>query len=340
MKAAGLIFGPALLTCLCIVLMACQRSVDRELAGEVAGQAIYMDEVDDLIKNSLYEYLFAIFDARSIATDELINSRLLEIEAQAQGLTIDSLLAIEMRKIGKVETKSKYIDDNALRGGVVDERRPFELHQLNSETGKKILDDSYRKFLKVQLVEALRAKYGARILIDRPKPPTIRLDDVMVHTRGNVNAKTSITIISDFDCSACNRAYPEFSKVFERYKDRVRFEAASLSSDVTMPVLLSECASEEAEYWNVYDALYKDSRYRTDRASLLKNLALDRKKCIKCIESKSLNNRISTSMAQLRSHGIAVTPTVLINRRIYYGPLESGAIGRFLENLLLRRQNE
>nr|WP_295930949.1 thioredoxin domain-containing protein [uncultured Dyadobacter sp.] len=297
-----------------------------------------MDEVDDLIKNSLYEYLFAIFDARSIAANELINSRLLEMEAGARGLTIDSLLAIEMKRIGRVETQSKYIRDNALYGGVIDEKNPFELHRLDSEIGKKILYDSYQKFLKIRFVEKLRAKYGARVLLGRPQPPGIWLDDVLVHIKGNENAETSITIVSDFDCPVCKRVYPELSKIFEKYKQHVRFEAINLSSGVTASMLLSECAGEQGKFWNAYDALYATSR--TDIDSLIGSLALNRRECLSCLNSKSQNSRIVKSMTQLRSRGIEVTPTVLINRRIYYGRIESEAIGRFLDDLLVSKQNK
>ncbi|WP_176885081.1 DsbA family protein [Dyadobacter soli] len=314
--------------------------MDRRVAGEAAGQVIYVDEVDDLIQNSLYEYLFAIFDARSIATNELINSRLLEIEARTRGLTIDSLLSIETARIGKVETKSKYIRDNALHGGVIEEKSPFKVHQPDSEIGKKILDNSYRKFLKVRFIETLRAKYKTKVLLARPQPPAIGLDDVRIYARGNENSKTCITIVSDFDCSACRRAYPEFRKVFERYRDQVRFEAVNLSQNVTWAILLAECAGEQGNFWNAYEALYSENYHRTDRDSLIRILGLNRNECIACLESSRMNSKITTSMAQLHSCGIEVTPTVLIDRRTYYGPLESGAIGRFLDDLLLQKQND
>lgn len=337
MKLLWLIGGYAALTYSCIVFITCGRPANRTIAAEVAGQAIYLDEVDDLIKNSLYEYLFAIFDARSIATNELINSKLLGIEAQVRRLTIDSLLSIELRRIEKVETKSKYIRDNALQGGVIDEKKPFQLHRLDSEMGRRILDDSYRKFLKVRFVEELRVKYKMRILLDRPLPPRIWLDDILVHARGNVYSTTSITIVSDFDCPVCRRVYPEFGEIFERYKDRVRFEVINLSSGITPSIELSECAGEQGRFWSAYDALFTETFCRTGSDSLIQSLALSRNECLVCLESKSRKDKILTSMAQLRSRGIEVTPTVLINRRIYYGPLESAAIGRFLDDVLVRR---
>lgn len=321
---------------LIVVLIACEHHNTRKTAANVDGQKIYLDEVDNLIANSLYEYLFAIFDARSIAANEIISSKVLAIEARSRNISIDSLVLLETTRIGKVETKAKYVLDNALQTGVVDEKRPFELLKLNSNEGKRILEDSYQKFLKLRLVEELRAKHQIELSLERPKPPKIKTDGALTHVRGKINSAISITLISDFDCLACRRAYAQLDKLYEKYKDRVRFEAINLSPGVTTAILFSECAGRQGRFWDAYEALFAGDIYPTNVGTLINRLALENTECLKCLKSERLNSEIVSSMRHLRSLGIEMTPTILIDHRIYYSPIESATIGKYLDELLAK----
>lgn len=319
-----------------VVLMACERPEERRIAGEVDGQKIYLDEVDDLITNSLYEYLFAIFDARSIAANELINSKMLAIEARGRNISVDSLVQLETEKIGKTETRAKYIIDNALQAGVVDEKHPFKLLKLDSSEGKKIFEDSYQKFLKVRLVEVLKAKYRIKFLLERPKPPVIKMNGLLTHVRGKVNSAISVIVISDFDCPVCRRVYAQLRELYGKYNDRVRFEVINLSSDVTGPILLSECAGRQGRFWDAYEAFFAGEVYPINEDTLINRLVLKKAECLECLKSERMSSDIVNSMRHLRSQGIEMTPTILIGHRVYYGPIESAAIGRYLDELLAK----
>ncbi|WP_187293401.1 DsbA family protein [Dyadobacter fermentans] len=327
------------LACFCIYVSGCERSNNRQIAGEVEGERIYLDEVDGMITNSLYEYLFAISETRIIAANELINLKVLKIEAGSRRISVDSLLSMEMRRISMQETKLKYIRDNALQGGVVDERNPFKLHPLDTPAGAEILNNSYQKFLRIRLVDELRVKYRARILLSRPQPPQVDLTNVTSHARGNLKALHSVTIVSDFDCPVCREAYPELSKLFERYSDHVRFEAISLSSSVTPPILFAECAAKQQKFWEVYGYLYGQKGYDFNIDSLIAQFELNREECKSCLESRDQHKIIETDMNRLRQVGIEVTPTVLIDHRVYHGPLTDKAIGRFLDDLFKETPN-
>lgn len=321
---------------LIVILIACERDNARKIVADVDGQKIYLDEVDNLITNSLYEYLFAIFDARSIAANELISSKVLAIEARSRDISIDSLVLLETMRIGKIETKAKYVLDNALQAGVVDEKRPLELLKLNSSEGKKILEDSYQKFLKVRLVEELRAKHRIELSLERPKPPKIKTEGALTHVRGKINSAISITIITDFDCLACKRAYAELRELYKKYKDRIRFEVINLSQGVTTAVLFSECAGRQGRFWDAYEALFAGDVYPTNADTLITRLALEKTECLKCLKSERLNSELVNSMRRLRSVGIEITPTILIDHRIYYSPIESATIGKYLDELLAK----
>ncbi|PSL25170.1 thioredoxin-like protein [Dyadobacter jiangsuensis] len=323
-----------------VVLVACERPKERKIAGEVDGQKIYLDEVDNLITNSLYEYLFAIFDARSIAANELINSKVLSMEARGRNISIDSLVLLETARIGKIETKAKYVLDNGLQAGVVDEKRPFKLFELDSNEGRDILEESYQKFLKVRLVEELRAKYQIKLSLERPKPPLIKTDGMLTHVRGKINSTISVIVISDFDCPVCRRAYAQLRELYGKYSDRIRFEVINLSPDVTNSILFSECAGGQGRFWDAYEALFAGDVYPINVDTLIKKLRLKKAECLRCLKSERMSSDIVNNMRRLRSMGIEMTPTILISRRIYYGPIESTAIGKHLNELLAKGGTE
>ncbi|CAG5069856.1 hypothetical protein DYBT9623_02593 [Dyadobacter sp. CECT 9623] len=121
-----------------------------EVAAEVEGNKIYLREVDNLISNSLHEYLSAIYDARSIATTEIIARKLIEIDAKARNISFDSALAAGTMRIGEKISLKEYIKVNGLQNGVFDEANPLNLVDLKTDEGAKILESSYQKHLKIR----------------------------------------------------------------------------------------------------------------------------------------------------------------------------------------------
>jgi protein-disulfide isomerase len=52
------------------------------------------------------------------------------------------------------------------------------------------------------------------------------------------------------------------------------------------------------------------------------------------MNSETVAGEINTSMERLRSLGITVTPTIIVNNRIYYGEISEEVMGQFIENSL------
>jgi hypothetical protein len=168
-----------LLVMVIIGLYGCNTSKREQIAAEVGREKVYLHEVDDLIRNSLYEYLFAIFDARRIAAGELVGAKLIVMEASRLHISTDSLIELETLKLKKKVTLFQYVVNNALQKGVVNEKNPFKILSLDSKEGKKVLEESYLKFLKVELVNELKLKYKVKILLEQPEVPEINLLSIL-----------------------------------------------------------------------------------------------------------------------------------------------------------------
>ncbi|MCF2498798.1 thioredoxin domain-containing protein [Dyadobacter chenhuakuii] len=322
----------------CIVLVAicsCEKQAEKRIVAVVEGEAISLEEVDKLIKNSLYEYLFAIYDVRRIALNELINSRMISKEAKALHVRVDSVTSLRISEMKQKLTKDQYVSDNALQHGVVDEENPFKLIPLHTEEGQRILEKSYVKFLNQMLNKELSAKYRVKISLEPPETPKLDLRGTVTYARRNMQSLNVVTIVSDFDCPVCQSKVPVFKQLFMKYGDRVRFEYVHLSPSISKSILFSACAAKQGKFWEAHDLLFRMGQNGSQEIeSLMTSLNLDPKACKACMESDKVADEINASMEQLRALGIKVTPTIIINNRIYYGEISEEVMGQFIEKSL------
>lgn len=318
-----------------ISFFACKKQAEGRIIANVEGEEISMDEIDKLIKNSLYEYLFAIYDVRRIALNELIDNKLIAKEAKAHSMNSDSVISLNINELRGKITKDRYIADNALRGGVVDEKNPFKLIPLNTPEGRRILDESYVKFLRLTFLKELRTKYKVDISLEPPEMPKLDLRGVISYKRGNMQSENAVTIVSDFDCPVCQTKEPILKQIFNKYKDKVRFEYVHLSSSLNQSILFSTCAGKQGKFWEAYDLLFQMSKIGSQPTeSMISDLNLDKAACEACMHDGQVAVELNASMEQLRALGITVTPTIIINNRIYYGEISVEVMGGFIEKSL------
>jgi len=307
------------------------------LAAEVDGEKISIQEIDGMVRNSLYEYLFAIYDVRKISLDELINQKLLRSCARRYRISADSVLSIGIAHMKKKITVDSYIRTNALEYGVVDERNPFKLISLETAEGQRILNESYLKFLRKEYLQELRKESDIQIYLKPPETPKLNLAGVEMKIRGDAAASNSITIISDFNCLVCRNKKSLFDELYKDYKDKLRFEYVHLSSSVTKSMIFAECAANQNRFWCAYDLLFNKSVTDTASANaLITELQLSKNECLSCLFNTYNEKRLSFSMNRLRAIGIEVTPTILINHKVYYGELTANKIHQFVETSIKR----
>jgi predicted DsbA family dithiol-disulfide isomerase len=313
----------------------CKKQSKERTVAKVEGEEITMEEIDNLIKNSLFEYLFAIYDVRRIALNELIYNKLIAKEAKARHMNVDSVTSLKIAELKRKFTKDQYTADNALKGGVVDEKNPFKLVPLDTPEGQRILEESYAKFLKLKFNQELRAKYEVSISLAPPETPKLDFRGIVSYKRGDLQSKKSVTIVSDFDCPVCQSKETVLKKIFKKYGDKVRFEYVHLSSSVNKSILFSECAARQGKFWEAHELLFQkgeNSFFRIE--DLIPDLNLDKTVCEACMHSEKVATEINASMERLRALGITVTPTIIVNNRIYYGEISEEILGQFIEKSL------
>ncbi|WP_353720771.1 thioredoxin domain-containing protein [Dyadobacter sp. 676] len=324
----------ALLAIASFSISACKYNNSEEVVAKIGDENIYLTDVDINIQNSLYEFLFGIFKVRAIALESLIIERVLIKESEIQGISVDSLVKMSVRKRMKNFKIDEFIKLNSLENGVIDPKQPFRNISIDSEEGKIILNKSYEDFLKSEYVNDLKKKFQVTTTLKPPIGPKLDLRGVSFMGRGYELSKHAVWIISDFTCPSCRQYEHTINAFYERFKDKVFFKYAHFSGGVNTSMILADCAGEQDKYWDAYTALHKQNvDSPTEVKALMAYLKLDAAKCMACIAGYD-STKVLASMKRLADQKVTGTPTIIIDGRIYYGEISLEELSKQLNAAL------
>ena len=208
---------------------------------------------------------------------------------------------------------------------------------VNSKFGQELLKESYQKFIDKQYLDGLRKKYKITSFIYPPLPPKISLDSLLiVHYKGNLKSKITFLIISDVECSNCREAAPLQFKLFEKYKDKVRFGYSSYSENANLGIKSLEAAAKQNKFWEMYNKIIEHP-FSFDTLNYIKFASLTQLDTIrfkKDLRDENLAKLILKNFEYLQKKKIFATPTILLNNRIMPDIFNEDQINMEIEKLL------
>ncbi|HAH24147.1 MAG TPA: hypothetical protein DCL77_10395, partial [Prolixibacteraceae bacterium] len=268
-----------------------------------------------------------------VALDQVIEDRVLELEAQKQKLSV--LEFKESLFKGKITHESivNFAKHTSYPNTVPELRETLVFHDLNSIKGQELLMTRYKKYLLNQFVDSLKKAHQITILLKPPKPPKITINDLIVHYKGNLNSPVTFLVISDFDCHICKEQNTFLEKLFNQYKGKVRFGFTHYSSYVSNSAIASECSSNQGKFWEMHDSIF-NAKVIPDSVSLFrmaKNLKLDMNAFGIDFKNKAISEKIKDNLLKLESAGIYGTPTIMINDRLIFNSTSINEIEKMLK---------
>jgi len=315
----------------CILLTGCKKKNTDEVAATIGNENVLLKEIDNTVQNSLFESLYSIYRIRTIALEDIIDESVIKKEANLLGVTADSLITKELNLSAQHLPLDSFIVQNGLRNGVINPEKPFKLIKLTTTEGREILNKTYREYLRQQLIDKLKTKYGTKILLAPPLPPALNLSGINFHSRGAISSPNTICIISDFTCSSCKEQAPLLDAIYNKFKNRIHFKYAQFASDINPNITLSECAGRQEKYWQAYAYLLRNNVFQeTEIDKAITALNLDKAKCKECIKGFDHTETI-TNIQRMSDLKINATPTIIINNRVYFGELTIPAIAQYLD---------
>ncbi|MBN2779155.1 MAG: thioredoxin domain-containing protein [Bacteroidales bacterium] len=322
-----------------VVLASCNPQIvnNNNIIAYVDTIPISLTEIDSKIKQNLYDELSRIYLLRQTAINNEIEKKVLEIESKKNGIPRDSVLSRYLKNklnLGKITEFNKQY--KVKYGKVLEIRNGLIYHDPDSPRGKELILEDLKKEMKSQFIDSLKNENKITINLKPPVAPTINLEHLLVHCRGDEGSSVSMIIISDFDCDRCREYHSLFDSIYNNYSHLVKFGFTNYSSYVSESAIAAESASLQNKFWEMHDALMKISNVpdSTEIFDIANNLGLNMTKFKRDYSSDKIYNLIEANLYMINGAGIYGTPTILIdNKPVFNSSSIEDIINRLEEEL-------
>lgn len=316
-----------------VVVAVARGQTPETVVGTVNGVGITQQQVDESIAARIYPLQQQLYAIRRAALENLIVSRLLEVEAKARGVSVDELrrqLTQGETNVTRAQVEEAYIQNASFFASMSpDEARERLRLDLENQARMK----HYRAGL-----ERLKQKWA--IVLNLAEPVfALSLDDGGSPARGAVKPAITIVEFSDFECRFCRDVQPTLKQVLENYGKEVRvvFKHLPLEGhrNAVQAARAAYCAGEQDRFWQFHDALFAAGSLSPivfDQLAADLGLGLTRFKA--CLSSEQSRAAVVRDMETARSFRIDSTPSFLVNGRLLKGALSFAEFQKIIEREL------
>ena len=296
----------------------------------VNGKAITTQDLEQKEVNRLLQAQYQYYQVERKALDDLIVQRLLEDEAQKQGISSDELLARE------VDSKVKDPNEDQLQVYYegLDAKEPYD------QVRGKILDhirDLRRSKLRSAYVETLRLK--ANIMVQLAPPMADVGTENAGVIQGPAEAPVQVVEFADYQCPYCQRVNPDLNKLIDEYAGRV----SVVYRDFPLPMHphaekaaeAARCAGQQGKFWEYHNLLFHDKKLDTpDLKQQATTLHLDSDRFDKCLDSAEEAANVKKDQDEGMKLGLSGTPSFFINGHFISGAVDYGTLHQMVEQQL------
>ena len=298
------------------------------VAAVVQGETVTMDELQTAAAPQLKELelrrlqLEAQLESQKQrilqdSLNRLVEERLLALEAESRGVTMDELLQAEVEAL-KDQITDEEVDAFYQKQASMGSRMP----------PKERIADQIRAFLPRQkLLDSLHQKYEVETFLEEPRTE-VKADGPGV---GPADAPVTIVEFSDFECPYCSRMTDTLKQVKENYGETIRLVfrqyPLAMHANAQKAAEASLCADEQGKFWPMHDLLFAEQKTLTvpDLKEKAKRLELDSAAFDACLDEGRFAAQVNQDMQAGAKAGVSGTPALFINGRFLSGaqPLES-----------------
>lgn len=269
------------------------------------------------------------------ALEEIINRRVLDLEAKKRNLSVDELLKQEVESkvaVPSEETIRKFYDDNRsmIKGSFIE--TALEIRNYLMQRNQEATFSSF--------VSRLRKEYGVKSLVE---PDRAKVETTGHPSRGPANAPVTIVEFSDFECPYCSGLFPTLKRIEETYKEKIRivyrqFPLNNIHPRAQKAAEASLCANEQDKFWQLHDAMFADQRNLTvdDLKAKAAALSMNAATFNTCLDSGKHAAAVRASLEEGNRLGVDGTPALFINGRFLGGNQPYDTIAKIIDDELTR----
>ncbi|HEV8629769.1 MAG TPA: thioredoxin domain-containing protein [Thermoanaerobaculia bacterium] len=317
-------------------------------AAVVNGQVISMQEVqakatealDELdLQHQQLEVQFQQARQKALRTalDQLIEDRLLDLEAKATGKTKEVLVA-EGTKAKATPVTDAEIDEFYAQ---LQKQRPQGLPPKEGIAAqiKTHLQQQKDEGARQAFFDGLRTKYKVEAFIDEPR---LAIETEGHPAKGPTTAPVTIVEFSDFECPYCSQVVPTLRQIEEHYGDKVRLVFRQFPLNIhphaRKAAEAALCANEQGKFWEMHDAMFGDQKALevADLKKKAQTVGLDATKFDTCLD----NSKFAPDVKKDERAGVLVgvngTPAMFINGRLLSGAQPYEALASVIDEELAK----
>jgi protein-disulfide isomerase len=329
MRPLPVLLGVALLSGP-IVLTAQEAAKTGRVVAEVRGAAITEDQLTKAAAADLMNLALQRQRILEAQLEQVINARVIALEAEARKLTDVELLQREV--YGKVVEPS--IEDiNAYYEASKDLMK--EAADKAVPRIRQAIINQRRQAAYKQFIDQLRSKFNVKVLL---QPVRLDVDAAGYPTRGPAAAPVTIVLFSDFECPYCRNLANALAQATREYGDKVRlvfrqFPLAQIHPNAMKAAEASLCANDQGKFWEMHDELFigGERLVPAELSRRAKTIGLDLAIFDSCMASGKHSGRIKTEIEAARTLGVSSTPTMFVNGRPVLGAIQYPELSKMIQ---------
>lgn len=333
-----------------LLLMACSRPAaqpqpqspaDADAAATFGSTSVTLAQVDEKamkLPAGRFEGMSlaqALYEARRMALDEIVDEALLAQEAKTRGVDAGALIAENITaKVAQPtdeDVVTFYRQNQArMNGATLDQTRPAigaYLAQERTQAARR------------QYMEGLRAKANLRIALEPPREDVATADRP---SKGPAQAPITMIEFADFQCPFCLAVFPALQQVLDEYGDRIRFVYRHYplpNHPRARPAAeASACAAEQGKFWPYHDRLFSNQGMLSDAdfREHAVQVGMDVAAFSACYDARKHAAEIDADVKAGDDAGVSGTPAFFINGRLLTGAQPVEAFKQIIDDELAR----
>ncbi len=295
------------------------------VVAKINGQSVTEAELAAAAKGPIgrieAEMAEKIYSTRKQTLNELVDKRLIDATAKAEGITPEKL--IEREVTAKVpeppDAEVQQVYDRTKASG-----RPLpEFAQVKPDIVRFLKEQKVDQARK-EYMEKLRALGKVELLLPPMLPPKVEVS-AEGPSKGEASAPVTIVEFSDFQCPFCSKVEDTVKKVMDTYKGKIRFVYREFPlpfhGDAQKASEAALCAGDQGKYWEMHERLFANQQALglPQLKEHSKALGIEAGKFDKCLDGGDKAKVVEASKKVGEALGVTGTPAFFINGRSLSG---------------------
>jgi protein-disulfide isomerase len=302
---------------------------DSEVIARVGNISITRADLAKEESNRLLQARYQYYQAEIKALDDLVSQKLLEVKAHSENITVDQLIARDI----KPQVKDPTDDQMKVYYEGLETDQPYEA--VREKILEKIRQLRFDK-AKAAYVKTLNDQINVIVELT---PPNADVELANANIRGPKNPTVTLVEFADYECPYCQKVAAEINQLQTDMGDKL----AIAYKDFPLPMHshsekaaeAARCAGKQGKFWEYHDLLFHSKQLDPDQLKEhAQALKLDTAQFDKCLDSGEEAAAVQKDRAEGQRLGLSGTPSFFVNGHFFSGAFDYKALRQIVEQQL------